>query len=169
MKSNSGIVVLIAAISLAGCKTSHRHTVVVPPPPVQELTQFAIVDSFGVDSGLSRNAPLGIDPYYDNGIFEIYWDVRYNQSYDFYLSVSPTSSINDSVTVYAEACGPGEICDLTGYAICQYTVDFTLGCADQPAVDIYDLFYEVPQTLHFFAEACDRDGCSYLRLPVTMY
>lgn len=172
MKPFAYITLVAAVFLLAGCNESHHqggHSNPPPPPPPQQMDKFAMVDSFGIDSGIDKNTPLELDPYYYDGIFEIYWDVTRASSYDFFLSVGPTADINDSVTVYAEYCGPGEICGVSGYAICQYTADFTLGCADQPSVDVYDVFYEVPQTLHFFAEACGMDGCSYRRLPVTMF
>ncbi|MDO3384968.1 hypothetical protein QWI17_03830 [Gilvimarinus sp. SDUM040013] len=171
MKPVALMCVALALVAITGCNESaHSGGHSGPPPaPPQEIDNFALVDSYGVDSGVSRDVPLELDPYLYDGIFEIYWDVTRGGGYDFFLSVSPTADINNSVTVYSEYCGPGEICGVSGYAICQYTADFTLGCSDQAAMDVYDVFYEVPQTLHFFAETCGIDGCAYRRLPVTMF
>ncbi|MBU2886477.1 hypothetical protein KO507_11950 [Gilvimarinus agarilyticus] len=169
MNATKGFILCIALAGLVGCNESHRSASITAPPPLQTLDSFVLVDSFGVDSEVSSHTPLEIDPYYYDGVFEIYWGVERGSQYDFYLSVGPTANINDSLTVYSESCGPGQYCGFTGGAICQYSADFTLGCADQPAVDIYDIFVEVPQAMYLFAEACDRDGCSFRRLPVTMF
>lgn len=169
MKYAYAPVLLGIALLLGGCgDETHVHTSP-PPPPPQGINDFAMIDSFGVDSGYSPNETLAIDPYVDAGLFEIFWQAQRAKPYSFYLSVSDTPYIEDSITLYDAACGPSESCNLEGYALCQYNTDFTAYCEDAPVVDLYELIYQVPQTLYFFGEVCGVSKCEYRRLEVEMY
>ncbi|WP_020210900.1 hypothetical protein [Gilvimarinus chinensis] len=156
---------LIGLVTLASCDEDYHDE----PPPPQALTDFVLIDSYGVDSGYSPNAPLAIDPFVGAGVFEVFWRARFSRYYRFYLSVSDTPYLSDAIPVYEVGCGPGQQCDLEGYALCQYNQDFTLFCENGPSVDMLDLLYEVPQTVYFFAQLCGAYDCDYRRLNVGMY
>ncbi|UTF61292.1 hypothetical protein [Gilvimarinus sp. DA14] len=158
----------VGLLLLAGCNEAY-HDDPPPPPPPQALTDFVVIDSYGVDSGYSPDAPLAIDPFVNAGVFEVFWQARFSRYYSFYLSVSETPYIADAVPVYETGCGPGQHCNLDGYALCQYNQDFTLFCENGPVVDMLEVVYEVPQNVYFFAEVCGAHECNYQRLKVGLY
>ncbi len=159
---------LIGLTLLAGCDEAYDDEPS-PPPPPQALTDFILVDSYGVDSGYSPDAPLAIDPFVNAGVFEVFWQARFSRYYSLYLSVSDTPYIADAIPVYETGCGPGQHCNLDGYALCQYNQDFTLFCENGPIIDMVEVLYEVPQNVYFFAELCGAYDCDYRRLTVGMY
>ncbi|MCP8899081.1 hypothetical protein [Gilvimarinus xylanilyticus] len=165
MKIQMGL--LFALALLGGCKEGEHHSP--PPPPPQALIDYALIDSYGVDSDYDPGVPLVIDPYVEAGVFEVFWEVRYAEPYRFYLSMGETPYIDDSLRVYERRCGPGRACNLDGYALCQYRTDFTLACENGPWVDMLPIIYKVPQDVYLFAEICGPDGCHSRRLPVQMY
>lgn len=157
---------LAGCVLLAACKSPQGHDNPPPPPPPLALTQFSLVDSYGVDSGLYPDDSLYLDPYAYDGLFEIYWEVTPNRDYSYYLSVGPTPNIEDSVTFYDAACGPGLYCARTGYEVCSYSLNYDLQCANQAPVNIASWIYNVPQALYLFSEACGPRGCDIKRLGV---
>jgi hypothetical protein len=160
---------LCVSVLLMACNSSsssHSSPSSPPPPPPLDLTQFAIIDSYGLDSGLFPDDELYLDPYAYEGVFEVYWDVTPNRDYSFYLSVGPTPDIADSITLYDAMCGPGLVCARTGYEVCDYTLDYELQCANQAPVDVSSWIYEVPQSLYLFAEVCGPYECDAQRLGV---
>lgn len=161
------LLLIIGCTLLTACKTSKNHY---DPPPVTQqpvtLTEFAVVDSYGVDSGVYPADPLTLDPYAYDGLFEVYWDVSPNRDYSYYLSVGPTPNVADSVTFYDAACGPGLFCDRTGYEVCSYSLNYDISCANQAPVNVSSWIYEVPQTLYLFSEVCGPRGCDTRRLRV---
>jgi|SRR5690554_579090 len=166
MIKSKTLLLIIGCLLLAACKTSRTHHNPPPTVPALELAQFAVIDSYGVDSGIFPNKALHLDPYAYEGMFEIYWDVTPNRNYDFYLSVGPTPNIADSVTFFDAACGPNQYCGRTGYEVCYYSLDYELVCANQPGVNVSNWIAEVPQPLYLFAEVCGPRSCESRRLGV---
>lgn len=158
------VIVLVLGVA-SGCR-KRVEVVDDSPPPSMALYEFGLIDSYGVDSELYPNDELVLDPYIEEGLFEVYWEATANRSYTFYLSVGRSRDIEDSDVVYSESCGPGRSCGRTGYAICSYATDFYVSCDSEEWVDIAHLFDQVPERLYVFAEVCDTLVCNYDRRPV---
>ena len=154
---------------LVACRSESDGGRTPPPPLPVALHEFGVVDSYGVDSEFYPDEPLLLDPYISDGLFEVYWRASAGRDYTFYLSLGPTRDIEDSVLVYTEDCGSGQVCRSEGYSICQYSSDFYLGCADDSDKDISELFTQVPERLYLFAEVCDIRTCNYEHRAVTFY
>ena len=155
--------IALSCVFLAACGGEPESYAYNPTPT---LVSFDIVDSYGVDTAVS-NRNLEIDPYIDNGLFDVFWRVNSLDDYRINIRVSPTASVSNSVLVYSEVCGAGRACDQGGGVICEYTPDYYLSCNNgrNPA-DIANL----PQNLYMILEACDLDSpyCSYKSYPVSM-
>ena len=131
--------------------------------PHPTLIHFDIVDSYGVDSATS-SAPLAINPYLYNGLFDIFWDVNSIEDYRINIRINDAPGVANSFLVYSEICGAGRACDQDGNVICEYTSDLTLSCnnASNPT-DISALFRAIPQDLYMVFEICDLNSpyCAY--------
>lgn len=166
MKKYIALIVVVASMSLTGCGGGELHSVDYVP----ELHRFDVVDSYGVDTAKSH-ATLALNPYVENGLFDIYWEVNSLEDYQVNVRINDRPSVNNSYLVYSKVCGAGRACDQSGGAICEYTSDFTLSCnnSNHPT-DIGYLFDEVPQKLYLILEVCDYDStyCIYDYHPVVM-
>lgn len=137
---------------------------------VPDLHRFDLVDSYGVDTAKS-SAPLAINPYLYNGLFDIFWEVNSLEDYQVNVRINDVPSINQSFFIYGEVCGIGRACDQDGGVICEYTADLTLSCnADNHPTDISELFRQVPQKLYLILEVCayKSSACVYDYYPVQM-
>ena len=138
--------------------------------PAPSLVSFDIVDSYGVDTAYS-NKQLAIDPYIDNGLFDVFWRVNSLDDYRTNIRINSAPDISNSILVYSEICGAGRACDQGGGVICEYTSDFYLSCNNgrNPA-DIAGLMKSVPQSLYLILEVCDLDSptCGYRYYPISM-
>lgn len=159
------IVVVVLGVA-SGCRKRVEVVEDDPSPPAVALYEYGLIDSYGVDSELYPEEPLTVDPYVDEGLFEVYWEATANKHYTFYLSVGDTRDIDDSDVVYSESCGPGRSCGRTGYAICAYSTDFYVSCDSEDWADIAHFFDQVPERLYVFAEVCDTFTCNYDRRAV---
>jgi len=138
--------------------------------PAPTLVGFDIVDSYGVDTGYSSKA-LAIDPYIDNGLFDVFWRANSLEDYRVNIRIGSTSAISNSLLIYSDICGAGRGCDQGGNVICEYTSDFYLSCNNaRHPTDIASLMNRVPQTLYLMLEICDLDSpsCGYKYYPVSM-
>lgn len=154
--------------------------VIVDHPP--ELEEFHILDSFLVSTEDRDFTETLIDPYTDNGVFDIYWyvDSEYDYIVEYFINDIP--SMAGSRFIDAELCGVGLPCDnYEGAGFCQYYTDFSISCAvetpaysdvDSIAEPVYidDLIVTVPQTLYFILQVCDAETleCEYDYRPMTM-
>lgn len=157
-----------ACLFLAACGGEPE---VYPVDPTPDLVGFDIVDSYGVDTARSR-APLVIDPYAYNGLFDVFWRVNSLDDYRVNVRINSTWGTNRSILVYSEVCGEGRACDQGGNVICEYTTDFYLSCNnDRYPADIASLIKSVPQDLYLILEVCDLDSpyCSSTYYPVSMH
>ncbi|HEY7864405.1 MAG TPA: hypothetical protein VIC51_00215 [Psychromonas sp.] len=155
------LVALLVLLVTTGCRDRTAVSDTPPPPGQLAMYEFGVIDSFGVDSEIYPSEELILDPYIDDGLFEVYWSATAGRYYTFYLSLGSTREIEDSIEVYSEDCGPGKFCGRDGYSICTYTSDFYLSCDGQGFEDISELFVEVPERLYLFAEVCDTFRCNY--------
>ena len=158
---------LLFAFLLVGCGGEVEVHAYNPAP---SLVRFDMVDSFGVDTARS-SAALRLDPYVDNGLFDIFWKVNSLEDYRINFRINDVASTNNSFLIYSEVCGAGRACDQAGGVICEYTADFYLSCNNsRHPVDISALFKRVPQTLYAQMEVCDLQSsyCTYTYYPVLM-
>lgn len=143
-------------------------TETVPSPP--ELLMFDLVDSYGFSGQFDPDVALAINPYEDDGWFEIYWEANAWDDYwvEFYVNDRP--DWEDAVYFGSQMCGAGFPCDAEGMQFCQYDLDFGLSCdtGENLIADISPLIYAIPQTLYVFLQVCDLDFnyCEYDYYPV---
>ncbi|WP_075188364.1 hypothetical protein [Teredinibacter haidensis] len=135
-----------------------------------ELDDFYLVDSYGYSSEFSSSPGLTVDPYMDDGWFEVYWYTRAWDDYwvEFYVNDSP--SITHASYVGSQLCGLGFECEDDGIQFCQYTAGFSLSCdtGEDQVTDVSSMMYTVPQTLYFIVQVCDLnfEYCEYSTEPV---
>ncbi|SMF45551.1 hypothetical protein SAMN02745866_02961 [Alteromonadaceae bacterium Bs31] len=133
------------------------------------LQDFHMVDSYGIDSA-SHSQALVVDPYLDEGLFEIYWFADSWDDYwvEFYISDNP--SMDGAEYVGSQMCGVGLDCSEDGLQFCQYSADLYLSCdtGEEHLADVSPLIYAIPQTLYFILQVCDYsfDYCEYSFRPV---
>lgn len=128
------------------------------------LLKASVYDSFGDRTTIDSNVSAEIDPYYDNGLFEINWSV--DAPRDYYLEVSFGYSlfIDNASIVHSEYCGPQESCDYDGFTICEYTTDLAMRCDSRLGfADISPQIFSLPQSGYLFISACSVDlaYCEY--------
>jgi hypothetical protein len=166
------VVVLSGVLTACGGEENARE---VSPRVVNytpELRRFDLVDSYGVDTAENTVTSLNLDPFLDNGLFDVFWSVNSLEDYRVNFRINDTTGISNSLLVYSEICGEGLACDQSGGVICEYTQDFYLSCnnSNHPT-DIAVLFSQAPpQKLYVQLEICDlnSDYCEYDYHPVWM-
>jgi len=161
-----GLLVLL----LAACGGGGGVVVVQDSNPTPVFKSFSIVDSYGVDSARSLES-LTIDPYKDDGLFDVFWWVNSVENYRINVYLNDRDTLGGSIRVYTDVCGNTGRCGNDGNAICQYTSDFYMACNDDTKeTDISSLFTRVPQQMYLLMEVCDIDSplCTLRSLPVLM-
>ncbi|WP_052692236.1 hypothetical protein [Teredinibacter purpureus] len=123
------------------------------------LETFDVVDSYGNDSALMTMPFLAINPFIDEGWFEIYWYAQAYTDYWVEFYIGESALIDDATYVGSELCGEGLACDTDGMQFCQYTSDFYVACetGESYVADVAPLIYVIPQTLHVFVQVCSLD------------
>lgn len=165
MKTPARLALMGSLILLAGC---YAETA---PHEGPALRDFHMIDSYGVSSEEYNRPRLAINPYVDEGLFEILWTAQSNRDYTLGFYINDRPDINGSTFVYGELCGRGLDCYHSGIRLCQYYSDFTLACGmDEYVVNIDYLIKRIPQTLYAFLEVCDTrtSYCEYQYRPVLM-
>ncbi len=160
----------LVVLMLAGCGGGADVVVVQDPNPTPTFKSFSIVDSYGVDSSVSSQ-PLAIDPYKDDGLFDVFWWVSSVENYRINLYLNDRDALGGAILVYTDVCGNTGRCGNDGSAICQYTSDFYMACNDDTKeTDIASLFTRVPQQMYLLMEVCDIDSplCTLRSRPVLM-
>lgn len=171
MKTLNLLLIASLLVLLSACGGEGRS---ISPPPQNlepELRAFHFIDSFGVSTEDEFEPLLIVDPYVDDGLFEIFWNVRSAADYRVEYRVNDAPSLSGSVLVYTERCGAGRNCDQSGLRLCQYYPDFFMACGfDEFETDIEHLIFTVPQTLYSILQVCRIDGsyCEYEYHPVRM-
>jgi hypothetical protein len=138
--------------------------------PRPELQAFDIIDSYDTDTAVPQHAPLVLDPYLYDGLFEIFWRVNSAEDYRVSLLINDQPTIANSLRIHSQVCGAGLRCDQSGNWICEYTTDFYLSCdTGEREIDILPLVDKLPQRLYLFMEICDQDSgyCEFDYYPVT--
>lgn len=168
---NKYLILIVLCFLLAACGgDSGRAVEARPVDPVPSLVGFDIIDSYGVDTGVSNQA-LEIDPYVDGGLFDVLWRVNSLEDYRINVRVNSIADTYNSTLIYTDVCGEGLSCDQGGNLICEYTTDYYLSCGNsQHLIDVASLIKRVPQKLFLIFEVCDLDSsyCSYQYYPVSM-
>jgi hypothetical protein len=155
------LIVLCFLLTACGGEASRPYNY----DPVPALVGFDIVDSYGVDTAKSNEA-LEVDPFIDDGIFEVFWRVNSLEDYEVNVRINSTPDSLNSMLIYSDVCGAGLSCDQGGNLICQYTPDYDLSCGHGAPRYIKSL----PQNSYLILEVCDLDSsyCSYRYYPVFM-
>ncbi len=166
------ILLLVCALSLAGCGGSDEVHVIVPPPVnyTPELRSFDLLDSYDVDTRFDDHTPLALNPYLYDGLFDIYWRANSLEDYRLEVLINDRPEISRSLLVYSERCGAGRNCDQGGSLICEYTPHFTMGCGLGSDIDLAPLIHSVPQEVYLILQVCDIDSpyCEFSYYPVWM-
>lgn len=164
------VLVMIASLLMA-CDGSDAPVALVPEL-CPELRAFDIIDSYNTDTASPNFPPLALNPYLDDGRYEVFWDVVSFEDYTVNLRINERGSIGGSILISSQVCGAGRRCDQAGHWICEYTSDFYMSCNDfSDKVDIAPLIRQVPQQAFLFIEICDTnsgDCCEYDYYPVTL-
>lgn len=139
-----------------------------PLPP--SLDAFFIVDSYGISPEFDPDIALAVNPYLDDGWFELEWIVDSWDDYwvEFYVNDRP--DWDGAVYAGSQFCGLGQSCDEDGLQFCRYDTQFGLYCdtGEELTADLGPLVYVIPQTLYVFLQVCDTEFiyCEYDYYPV---
>jgi hypothetical protein len=166
VKNILSLIVIIVSISFTACGGGGDGEVVVVHAVnyTPELKRFDVVDSYGIDTREPGTTPLTIDPYADNGLFDVFWRVNSLEDYRVNIRINDRAGVNNSLLIYSEICGLGRACDQGSGVICEYTDDYWLSCNNNRAIDIYPLFpLGAPEKQYLVLEICDLDStyCAY--------
>lgn len=167
MKNISFIVLILWVVNLTAC---HEADWVAAEDVVPSLRSFDLIDSYDQDTSAPSYAPLALNPYEYDGLFEVFWRANSLEDYTVTFWVNDRPSFRGAIPFHSEVCGAGRWCDQGGSLVCEYTSDFYLSCDNSAhEADIASLFSQVPQLLYVFAEVCDVDSdyCEYDYYPVT--
>lgn len=162
--------VLLCVGGFSGCGDDREAAPAPHPNYTPELRAFDVVDSNGTDTAMPSHPPLILDPYLNEGLFGIFWDVDSLEDYKVSLRINDRTSIKDSLVVYSQWCGAGRSCDQSGSWVCEYTTDLYLSCGNS-SFDLYSVVDKLPEQVYLFIEVCDVNSnyCEYDYYPVTLY
>lgn len=168
------LVLILASVVLLGC--NERRTVYASPPSTPSaydlrplLLDFHVIDSYGVDTGVDPHSALVLDPYHDEGLFEIDWWVDSPRDYRVELRINDAPVVAGSRRVYTEVCGAGLSCDWEAIRLCQYYPDLTMACGWDDTVTDISLFVDtLPQKAYAILRVCDMNAtyCEYQMYPI---
>lgn len=180
MKYTSGIFGLIITAFLVGCGGGGGgggEDVFIEPYDPPSLEAFHVVDSLGQSSEDIGNPILFLNPYIDNGQFEVYWDAFSVGDYSVEIRINDVPFIEGSRFVSSDYCGIDLDCDQSGIQFCEYYADFSMSCdppgtvnPNQGIVRFDDMISTVPQSMYLILDICDTNSsyCEYRVQEVTM-
>ena len=142
-----------------------------------QLQQFHVVDSYGYSTDDRYVSSSAIDPYVNDGLFEVYWYARSFYDYWVTVSINRYDHLAGGIILSEELCGYDYSCDYDGMQLCEYNSDGTMGCGADLSevhyntVSIDPLLHRYPDYLYLNIEICDDSGwsCETLSRPVTLY
>jgi len=180
MNNTNTIIGLVLAVLLAGCGGSGggggEHVFIEPYDP-PSLEAFHVVDSLGQSSEDLGNPQLILNPYIDNGQFEVYWDAFSSDDYSVEIRINDVPFIEGSRFVSSDYCGIDLDCDQSGIQFCEYYADFSMSCdppgttnPNQGFTRFDDMILTVPQPMYLILDICDINSsyCEYRVQEVTM-
>ncbi|WP_188151847.1 hypothetical protein [Teredinibacter waterburyi] len=135
-------------------------------PFAPELLSVELIDSYGDSSADTPIQHLSIDPYIDDGLFELFWRAEAWDDYWAELYINDRPSFDGALFVDDQLCGLDLACDEDGVFFCQYTPGFTVLCDsgdEVGVVSISDLMLRVPEKLYVGVQLCDLyfETCEY--------
>ncbi len=174
MRFLNATLALLLLISLTACEGNSRSVYHSDTP---ELLGFYVIDSDGVSSEFAQDEPMIIDPYTQDGFFDVYWYASSFYDYQVYLSVNDRPGLVGAIYIKDDLCGIDSFCDHDGSYMCQYTADYYLACGlDVPEiestyVDVRSLIDTIPDNLFLNFEVCNTSDryCEIQSVPVRMY
>lgn len=164
--------ILLCVSGLSGCGDDSEAAHGPHENYLPELRAFDIIDSYDTDTAALNHPPLILDPYLQEGLFKVFWDVDSLEDYRVSLRINDRDTIQDSLLIHSQWCGAGRSCDQSGNWVCEYTSDFYMSCGNSTKeLDIYPLVDEIPQQVYLFIEICDSNSayCEYDYYPVNLH
>ena len=135
-------------------------------PFAPELLSVELIDSYGYSSVDTPVHGLSIDPYIDDGLFELFWRAEAWDDYWAELYINDRPSFDGALFVDDQLCGLDLACDQDGVFFCQYTPGFSVLCDggdEVGVVSISELMIRVPEKLYVGVQLCNLyfDECEY--------
>lgn len=123
------------------------------------LVGFELIDTYNTNSEFEPDETLFINPYINNGYFDVYWDIFSDYDYFVELRFNTEATTVGSRLITSELCGPGLYCEDHQYQYCEYTSDFYIECeSGSGAYDmeyIGDMITQIPQSGYLIVQTCD--------------
>lgn len=163
-------VFVLFTVTLAGCGGGSsavddpHHEDYVP-----ELRVFDIIDTNDTDTAKPNHPHLEINPYRNDGIFGVFWEVNSLEDYTVTLHINDQPTLANSLKVHSQVCGAGRSCDQDGGWACTYTTDFYMYCDNSNfEQDVYPLLANSPQKVYLLLKVCDSNSgyCEFDYYPV---
>lgn len=185
-KNTVFFVVLVALVFVTGCRGGHDdgygQGTVYEEDYWPYLMDFQMVDSFGLSTENDLLLTPELDPFVDDGVFDVSWEVDAVRDYIVEYRLNTVPSVEGSLLIDAELCGQGLPCDQFGWQLCQYNADYSMSCdvANPAYADLNSTFDPLffgdwvgstPQALYFILEVCDTESlyCEYLDRRILVY
>ncbi len=183
------VCVLLLVFTLSGCgdhsggyyyddhHDNNHYYEPVYTPVYTELKSFNVVDSNGRSSEFTREERLELNPYRDDGLFEIYWETRGRNDYYAEFRINDRPTLEGSLRISHNVCGDFQSCGYDGMQYCRYNADFSLSCnsyeppdVDDPSASIAEYLQTVPDKLYLMLEVCGVGDihCEFEVLAVTV-
>lgn len=167
---------LVCLVGIAGCGGG---TTYIYEDDTPELQGFYVIDSDNYSSEFAQDEPMIIDPFTNEGLFEVYWYASSYYDYNVYLSINNRPGLDGAKYIIGERCGLDYHCDTDGLYLCQYTAysEFACGLDTEEIENNYVNIAEftgaddIPDSLFLNFEVCDLDDfyCEIQTIPVQMY
>lgn len=159
-----GLTIILLTTGLSACggagyhysdDGSHHDGYIDPP----YLTDFHIIDTYGINTEFEPGLELALSPYANLGEFEVYWNIVSDEDYFVELRFNDVPSTSGSRLISSDLCGPGLYCDNHQYQYCDYSSDFYIDCenasGDWQGDYIGDWVHSIPQYAYLVLQVCD--------------
>lgn len=164
------IFLIVIGFLLSACDEAHIHST----DHSTRITSLEVVDAQGHSTRDQHYEKLKIDPFYDNGYFEVFWDTNTHDDYHATLYINDYDTLVGAIELEGAYCGPNEVCDRQGFMYCNYKsenhgfssaydgVQCSASRHKSSMKNVTELFKRHPTTLYLLLEVCDSysHGCS---------
>lgn len=159
----NSILLIIMSLILSACDEEYNHN----SDHKTRITSLEVVDAQGHSTKNLPYTALKINPFYDNGYFEVFWDTNSYDDYHATLYINDYNTLVGAIELEGAYCGPNEVCDNQGFMYCNYNSE---GHGFSSAYDgiqcsgsryknsmknVTELFKRHPTTLYLLLEVCD--------------